>query len=54
MIDLEDGTITLKVYNEVVKLNMLKTMEHKEDKEEWYRVDILNFIIDETIKNKVH
>ncbi|MCI90333.1 hypothetical protein A2U01_0111625, partial [Trifolium medium] len=34
MIDLEDGTLTLKVDNEVVKLNVLKAMKHPKEKEE--------------------
>ncbi|MCI01180.1 hypothetical protein A2U01_0022205, partial [Trifolium medium] len=53
LIDLEDGTLTLKVYDEVVKLNVLEAMKHPKEKEECYRVDILNSIIEEQIKNQV-
>ncbi|CAJ2659128.1 unnamed protein product [Trifolium pratense] len=53
LIDLEDGTLTLKVYDEVVKLNVLEAMKHPEEKEECYRVNILNSIIGEQIKQQV-
>jgi hypothetical protein len=52
LIDLEDGTLTLKMYYEVVKLNVLEAIKHPKEKEECYRVDILNSIIGEQIKNK--
>ncbi|CAJ2645795.1 unnamed protein product [Trifolium pratense] len=53
LIDLEDGTLTLKVYDEVVKLNVLEAMKHPEEKEECYRVNILKSIIGEQIKHQV-
>jgi hypothetical protein len=53
LIDLVDGTLTLNVYDEIVKLNVLGAMKHPKEKEECYRVDILNSIIGEQIKNQV-
>jgi hypothetical protein len=40
------------MYYEVVKLNVLEAIKHPKEKEECYRVDILNSIIGEQIKNK--
>lgn len=53
LIDLEDGTLTLKVDDEVVKLNVLKAMKHPKEKEECYRVDMLNYIVKEKLQTEV-
>lgn len=51
MIDLEESTLTLKAYDEVVKLNMLKSMQHnKEDNENGYWVDMLESIFGDTFQ----
>lgn len=53
LIDLEDDTLTLKVDDEVVKLNVLKAMKHPKEKEECYRVDMLNYIVKEKLQTEV-
>lgn len=44
-INLEEDTIPLKIYDEIVKLNMLKTMKLEENKEDCYLVTMINFCV---------
>lgn len=41
----EEGTIPLKIYNEIIKLNMLKAIKLEENKEDCYLVTMINFCV---------
>ncbi|XP_073224760.1 uncharacterized protein [Cicer arietinum] len=51
MIDVADGTLTLKVNEETVTFNILKAMEHSKEREGCNRIEILDEIVNEEIKH---
>jgi hypothetical protein len=53
LIDMENGTLTLKFFDEVVKLNVLKAMKHPEEKEKCYRVDMIKSFVKEKLQKEV-
>ncbi|XP_073222517.1 uncharacterized protein [Cicer arietinum] len=50
MIDVADGTLTLKVNEETVTFNILKAMEHSKETEECNQIEILDAIVNEEIE----
>lgn len=52
MIDLKDGRLTWKVYDEVFKMNVHNKMEYKEDKETTNNINMLDYFIEQTIVMK--
>ncbi|XP_073221514.1 uncharacterized protein [Cicer arietinum] len=52
MIDVADGTLTLKVNEEIVTFNILKAMEHSKEREGCNRIEILDEIVNEEIKHQ--
>ncbi|XP_058758985.1 uncharacterized protein LOC131632221 [Vicia villosa] len=51
MIDIENGTMTLKVYDEDLKINVRNTMKHKEDIGTNHSVEVINQIVADNIQS---
>ncbi|XP_058747230.1 uncharacterized protein LOC131620247 [Vicia villosa] len=51
MIDIENGTMTLKVYDEELKINVRSTMKHKEDVGTNHSVEVINQIVADNIQS---
>ncbi|XP_058786629.1 uncharacterized protein LOC131661193 [Vicia villosa] len=51
MIDIENGTMTLKVYDEELKINVRNTMKHKEDIGTNHSVEVINQIVADNIQS---
>ncbi|XP_050875569.1 uncharacterized protein LOC127079191 [Lathyrus oleraceus] len=53
MIDIEDGTVTLKVYDEELKIDVQNTMRYKDDVETSNIVKVLDIVIAQSIQNQI-
>lgn len=53
MIDIEDGTVTLKVYDEELKIDVQNTMRYKDDVETSDIVKVLDVVIAQSIQNQI-
>ncbi|XP_073224795.1 uncharacterized protein [Cicer arietinum] len=54
MIDVADGTLTFKVNEETITFNILKAMEHSNEREGCNRIEIFNSIVDEEGEHQGH
>lgn len=53
MINLEGVWKLLRYKVSVVNLNMLKSMKHKEDRENCYRVNMIDFVVEDTFQDQI-
>ncbi|XP_050890326.1 uncharacterized protein LOC127095719 [Lathyrus oleraceus] len=53
MIDIEEGTMTLKVYDEELKIDVHNTMQYKDDIGTRHTVEIIDRVIAQEIKKKM-
>ncbi|XP_058776375.1 uncharacterized protein LOC131650691 [Vicia villosa] len=53
MIDMEGGTITLKVYDEELKIDVRDTMKHKEDIETSHTVEVIDNMVVKAVQSPV-
>lgn len=53
MVDIEEGTITLKVYDEELKIDVRNTMKYKDDVETNNTVEVLDTMIAQSIQMKI-
>jgi len=53
LIDLDDGHFKVHVQDETVTLNVLEAMKHPGDSDNYFRVEVLEEVI-ETAKNQMH
>ena len=53
MIDIEGGTLTLKVYDEELRIDVRDTMKHKEDMCTNHSVEVIDQIVTSTIQRKI-
>ncbi|XP_050915502.1 uncharacterized protein LOC127130558 [Lathyrus oleraceus] len=52
MIDIEEGTMTLKVYDEELKINVRNTMQYKDDVGTSHTIEVIDQVIAQEIKRK--